>query len=79
MQFFLQNVQNVIFKILKMFKDNTKFTTSACWINSKIRKRDKTPHHESIDYFITTAGHYHGGIIECPHCCRTLLPEVAWG
>ena len=77
MQFFLQNVQNVIFKILKMFKDNTKFTTSACWINSKIRKRDKTPHHESIDYFITTAGHYHGGIIEGISCSGTPLLEVA--
>ena len=29
-QFFLQNVQNVIFKILKMFKNNTKFTRAAC-------------------------------------------------
>ena len=33
MQFFLQNAQNEIFKILKMFKYNMKFTRAACWIN----------------------------------------------
>ena len=43
MQFFLQNVQNEIFKILKMFKNNMKFTRSACQINSKISNRLK--HH----------------------------------
>ena len=30
MQFFFQNVQNEIFKIFKMFKNNMKFTRSAC-------------------------------------------------
>ena len=30
MQFFLQNVQNEIFKILKMFKNNMKLTKAAC-------------------------------------------------
>ena len=30
MQFFLQNVQNEIFKILEMFKYNMKFTRAAC-------------------------------------------------
>ena len=30
MQFFLQNVQNEIFKILKLFKNNIKFTRAAC-------------------------------------------------
>ena len=30
MQFFLQNVQNEIFKIFKMFKNNLKFTGAAC-------------------------------------------------
>ena len=30
MQFFLQNVQNEIFEILKMFKYNMKFTRAAC-------------------------------------------------
>ena len=30
MQFFLQNVQNEIFKIFKMFKNNMKFTRAAC-------------------------------------------------
>ena len=30
MQFFLQNVQNEIIKILKMFKNNMKFTRAAC-------------------------------------------------
>ena len=41
MQVFLQNVQNVIFKILTTFKNNAKFTRAACWINLKIRNRDK--------------------------------------
>ena len=36
MQSFLQNVQNEIFKILKMFKYNMKFPRVACSINSKI-------------------------------------------
>ena len=35
MQFFLRNVQNEIFKILKIFKNNMKLTRAACWINSK--------------------------------------------
>ena len=30
MQFLLQNVQNEIFKIFKMFKNNMKFTRPAC-------------------------------------------------
>ena len=30
MQFFLQNVQNEMFKILKMFKYNVKFTRASC-------------------------------------------------
>ena len=41
MQFFLQNIQNEIFKIFKMFKNNMKFTRAACWFNSKISNRDK--------------------------------------
>ena len=41
MQFFLQYVQNEIFKISRMFK-NIKFTRAACWINSKISNRDKS-------------------------------------
>ena len=41
MQFFLENVQNDIFKILKMFKNNMKFTRATCWINSKISNSDK--------------------------------------
>ena len=41
MQFFLQNVQNQIFKISRMFKNNMKFTRAACSINSKISNRDK--------------------------------------
>ena len=41
-QFFLQNVQNEIFKIFKnMFKNNMKFTRAACWINSKISNRHR--------------------------------------
>ena len=30
MQLFFQNVQNEIFKILKMFQNNKKFTRAAC-------------------------------------------------
>ena len=30
-----------VFKILKMFKYNTKFIRAACWINSKISYKDK--------------------------------------
>ena len=41
MQLFLQNIQNEILKILKMFKNNLKFTRAACWINSKISNRDE--------------------------------------
>ena len=40
-KFFLQNVQNKIFKILEMFKTNMKFTKAGCWINSKISNRSK--------------------------------------
>ena len=40
MQFFLQNVPNEIFKILKMSSEQ-KFIRAACWINSKISNRDK--------------------------------------
>ena len=35
MQFFLQNVQNEIFKNQNFFKNNMKFTRAAYWINSK--------------------------------------------
>ena len=38
LQVFLQNVQNELFK---MFKNNRKFTRTACCINSKIRNRDR--------------------------------------
>ena len=41
MQFFLQNVQNKVFKIFKMFENNMKFTRAACWTDSKISNRDK--------------------------------------
>ena len=41
MQVFLQNVQNEIFKILKMCKTNMKLTRAVCWTNSKISKWDK--------------------------------------
>ena len=41
MRFFLQNVQNEIVNILKMFKNNMKSTRAACWVNLKINNRDK--------------------------------------
>ena len=64
MHFFLQlqNVQNEIFKISKMFK-NIKFAIAACWINSKISNRTKTPH-SYYSYFVTVVGHYYDVIIE---------------
>ena len=44
MQCFLQNFQNEIFKILKMFKHNMKFTRAACWIKSKISNKKHGTH-----------------------------------
>ena len=49
MQYFLQNVQNEIFEILKKSKYNAKFTRTACQINSKVRNRQK---HQTHDIFI---------------------------
>ena len=45
MQFFLQNIQNEIFKILKMFKYNMKFTWNSeqpVELTQKISNRDKS-------------------------------------
>ena len=39
--FFLQNVQKEIFKILEIFESNMKFTRESCWMNSVISNRDK--------------------------------------
>ena len=50
MQFFLENVQHEIFKILGMFKYNTKFIWAACWISLKIITETKTTH-SSYSYF----------------------------
>ena len=55
MQFFLKNAQNEIFKILKMFIYNMKFTGTACSINLKISNKDKNT---------IIVGHYYGAIIE---------------
>ena len=41
MQFFLQNFQNEIFKVFKMFKNMLQLSRAACWINSIISKRNK--------------------------------------
>ena len=41
MQSFLQNIQNEIFKILEIIKNNMKFTLAVCWINSKISNKRK--------------------------------------
>ena len=37
----IQNVENEILKILKMFKYNKKSTRATCSINSKLHNRDK--------------------------------------
>ena len=42
MQFFLQNVQNGILKICKMFKNDMKFTRTARWMISKIINNYRT-------------------------------------
>ena len=63
MQFFLQNVQNEIFKILKMFKNNMKFKRAACCFNSKITNIDKNTTF-IIFLFATIVSHYYGVIIE---------------
>ena len=64
MQFFLQNIQNKIFKILKMFINNMKFTRTACWLNSKISNKEKNAT-LMILYYVIIVGHYYGIIIEC--------------
>ena len=51
----LKNAQNEIFKILKMFIYNMKFTGTACSINLKISNKDKNT---------IIVGHYYGAIIE---------------
>ena len=35
-----------------MFKSNTKFTTAACWVNSKIRDRQEHNTHDIIILFL---------------------------
>ena len=44
-RFLVQNVQNEILKILKMFKNNMKFTWEARCINSKISSKSRQKHH----------------------------------
>ena len=62
MHFFLQNIRNEIFKILKMFKYNMKFTRTAGRINSKICNGDKNT--TLIFLFCYSIGHYYGVSIE---------------
>ena len=45
MHFFLQNVQNEIFMIFKIFKNNMKFARLTWWINSKKQQRQKHQTH----------------------------------
>ena len=40
-----------------------KFTRAVCWVNSKIATEAKTPD-SFCSYFVTTAGHYYGVIVE---------------
>ena len=61
--FSFQKFKNEIFKTIKMFKCNMKFTRAACWINSKMSSRNKKPH-SWYSYFVTLVGHYYGVIIE---------------
>ena len=41
-------LQNGVFQILKMFKNNMKFTRKACWINSKISHRNRNTTHDIL-------------------------------
>ena len=41
MHFVPQNIQNEVFNIFKMFKNNMKLTRVSCWINSNVRNKDK--------------------------------------
>ena len=61
MQFFLQNVPNEIFKIFEMLENNLKFTRAACWINSKISKRENT----TLIIFLFC--HYCWSLLWCNH------------
>ena len=65
-QIFIQNVQNQIFKILKIYKYNMKFTRVACWINSKLSIRETKRPHPWYSYFVTTGSHYYGLFNEDP-------------
>ena len=60
MQFFLQNVPNEIFKIFEMLENNLKFTRAACWINSKISKRE-----ENTTLIIFLFCHYCWSLLWC--------------
>ena len=44
MYFFLQYAPNEIFKILKLFKYNMKFTRAACWIKNKQQRQKHHTH-----------------------------------
>ena len=43
-QFLFQNIQDKIFEIFKMFRNNIKFTRAAFWINLKLAKEKIAPH-----------------------------------
>ena len=75
-KYFLQNVQNEIFRILKIFENNMKFTRAACWISSKISNKDK-----SITLIMFLFCRYYWSLLWC-NCWRSLcygtpLLEVA--
>ena len=72
MQRFLQNVQNEIFKILKMFKYNMKFTRAASWINSKISNRDK-----NITLVIFSFCHYCWSLLWCNYWSSLMMQKSA--
>ena len=73
--FFLQNVQKKIFKILEIFESNMKLTRNSYWITSIICNRDKNA---TLMIFLIChyCGYYYGGIIEGPSYCGTPLFEV---
>ena len=48
MQFFIQNIQNETFTILKMFKNNMKFIRAACRMLSYIKNKQERQHTHDI-------------------------------
>ena len=67
-ELFLQNVRNEIFKTLKMFNYNMRFTRAACWINSEISNR-----HKNTTLIILLFCHYCYSLLWCNYWRSLML------